>query len=77
MTGDIAQIEPAYMAFIVLIIKLTISTGLSEKILFRGFIGKRLIEKLGFGCGKFSFFILAVHLEITITGRNLINDREI
>lgn len=52
VTGEIAQIEPAYMALIVIIIKSAINTGLSEEIFFRGFIGKRLIERFGFGFGN-------------------------
>lgn len=52
LTAEIGKIEPAYMAFIVIIIKSAINTGLSEEILFRGFIGKRLIERFGFGCGN-------------------------
>jgi uncharacterized protein len=52
LTAEIAQIEPAYMALIIIIIKSTINTGLSEEILFRGFLGKRLIERFGFGYGN-------------------------
>ncbi len=52
LTGEISQIEPAYLAFIVIIIKSVINTGLSEEILFRGFIGKRLIKRFGFGYGN-------------------------
>jgi membrane protease YdiL (CAAX protease family) len=54
------------ITFILLIVKALIQTSFSEEILFRGFIGKRLIGWLGFTIGNFLQALLfgAVHLLI-------------
>ena len=53
VTGEIRTLELEWPVTLVVIgIKAFIATGLSEEILFRGLIGKRLIAKLGFYGGN-------------------------
>ena len=52
VAGEIRELGFGASAIVILIIRSIFGTGLSEEILFRGFIGKRLSEKLGFVYGN-------------------------
>lgn len=52
VAGGIRELGFGLEAIIIVLIKSIVTTGLSEEILFRGFIGKRLYEKIGFVYGN-------------------------
>ncbi len=71
--GGIRELGFGAEAIIVLLIKSIITTGLSEEILFRGFILKRLSEKLGFAYGNLmQAFIFGLLHGVLLFGLNII-----
>lgn len=50
--GNLRQLGPGFSTFLIIIIQSVFATGLWEEIIFRGFIGKRLISKFGFIWGN-------------------------
>lgn len=53
VTGKLRSMGLSNSSFLILLITSSIKTSLSEEILFRGFLAKRLIQKLGFRNGNF------------------------
>ncbi|GEK90699.1 CPBP family intramembrane glutamic endopeptidase [Alkalibacterium kapii] len=55
MTTLLAEAYATGSVFVIILSAILIGsqTGVSEELFFRGFIGKRLIEKLGFNTGNF------------------------
>jgi len=50
--GEIRNLGFGLEAIVIVLIKSIVITGLSEEILFRGFIGKRLYPRIGFVYGN-------------------------
>jgi uncharacterized protein len=53
VTGMLHQMGMNPFSVTILLITALLKTSLSEEILFRGFLAKQLIQKLGFGTGNF------------------------
>jgi len=68
MTGKFRAMGPGISTLVVLVAAAVIKTSLSEEILFRGFVAKRLIAWLGFQVGNISqaFIFGIIHFAIFI-----------